>query len=241
MTPHAHGVVTALEYRTRPEMAFADIVEEFDIALQFVDATKRSLTWDCEDIAVIERDNLRIGLGWLPSEEPGTPWYLIFAVGPVQDRKLPAVASESLDFLAQRIVERTSEFLPADAVLHGEAGQPVSPDLIDTLLDLLRQTATARRDDAPAAQPQRDRAAREIRVSPAMPDAADGETIDAGADEGRVAQAGRRWLPALQGQASGPMRLSIHTFALTLMLHVPALGAFLFVYGLLRDVHPIAT
>ena len=37
-----------------------------------------------------------------------------------------------------------------------------------------------------------------------------------------------------------PMRLTIHTLALSLCLYVPALGAAMFAYTMLRDVFPMA-
>ena len=45
---------------------------------------------------------------------------------------------------------------------------------------------------------------------------------------------------AADGQSSDPMRLTIHTLALSMALYVPPLGAALFAYTMLRDIFPIA-
>ncbi|MDR9395667.1 MAG: hypothetical protein RI571_15340, partial [Roseovarius sp.] len=226
MQASAHGTVTALEYRTCPDLDFADIVEEFDIAFRMVDATKRSLTWDCEDIAIIERDNLRVCMGWLPPEQPGAPWYLVVAVGPTARDRTTSQATfmgrEGLDYLTDRIIERTSEFLPADAVMRGEAGQPVGPDLIDNLLELLRHPV-AGSDAPPVDDPRTERPGDTF--APEAEPVAD-ETLSEPVDANPAPRSVMRRFglsdmdglaPVLSGAASRPLRLSIHTFALTLM------------------------
>src|SRR6056297_1553764 len=104
------GYVVGFEYGACPRMDFHDIVEEFDLSFQLVDAQTRALVWDCDDIAVIERDYLRVALGWLPPDDDGGPWHLVAAVGPCDSASGDAPDEASLTFLADQIIERTQEF-----------------------------------------------------------------------------------------------------------------------------------
>ena len=42
MTPQSYGSVIAMEFKARPSIAFADIVDEFDEAFQMVDTRTKS-------------------------------------------------------------------------------------------------------------------------------------------------------------------------------------------------------
>ena len=43
-----------------------------------------------------------------------------------------------------------------------------------------------------------------------------------------------------QSECSEPMRLTIHTLALSMCLYVPPLGAAMFAYTMMRDIFPVA-
>ncbi len=246
MTTQTYGSVIAMEFRRTPSIQFADIVEEFDIAFQMVDSRTRALTWDCDDIALIDRDSVRVALGWLPGKEKGQPTHLVVAVGSAPDAKPDAIDPNSFRFLADRIAERTHDYLPFTAVLHGKATQPVSAELVDTVFDLLRTDTKDMHSDTAAPKKKR---------------ILDEEDIDAFAD--RVGSMGSGWMardgaapeadtPRAETASSGdhmllaraeptqPLRLSIHALALSLCLYVPALGVAMFAYSMLRDVFPMA-
>lgn len=271
MEKQAFGSVVALEFRRRPSINFADIVEEFDIAFQLVDSRTRSLTWDCDDIALIDRDSLRVALGWLPAKEDDGSWHLVIAVGLPPQARDDEIDLGSIKFLADRIVERTREFLPFNAVMHGEATQPVSADLVDTVFDLLRTSTSEMASDTakrrkPAARPEAS-ATTHPQESAADPYAdmvhsmsppwmTDAEAESKGPrkalyphePEGfphRVGLSGEftnqmGQLLLTRAEPTKPLRLTIHTLALSLCLYVPALGAALFAYTMLRDVFPMA-
>ncbi len=229
-----HGFVVGFEYRACPRMEFTDIVEEFDLAFQFVDAQTRALVWDCDDIALIERDYVRVALGWLPPDEDEGSWHLIAAVGPVEGRTDAPITTDSFARIADQIVERTQAFLPADTVLRGEAHQPIGPELIDSVFDLLRGMAR-QPDDAARETPH---AARTAPAPDDLSDLDDGEVIDAVpalAPKAAVVQ----WLQK-RAEPTKPLRLTIHTLAVTMMLYAPPLGAFMFVYTMLRDIAPVS-
>lgn len=262
MGPNIYGKITALEYSRRPHLTFADIVEEFDIAFQMVDSQKNGLSWSFEDIAIIERDYIRLALGWLPSTEPGMPWHLVIAVGGDQDQNSDRISPATYEFVTTQIIERLSEFLPFDAALHGDAHQPVDTDLIDAVFDLLSvesgtgiatnpmpvpeaacggiddigetvMSGGLPRSDCTPAQPEHQTDASISRSAPAE---------EGGQSAGIAPQAGiRGQFLRTRAKPTQPLRLTIHTLALSLMLYVPPLGAAMFAYTMLRDVAPVVT
>jgi len=238
-----YGVVIGFEYRACPRMEFPDIVEEFDLSFQLADAQTRTLIWDCDDIAVIEREYLRVALGWLPPDDDGGAWHLVAAVGPCDTAAGRLLDDTSLAFLVDQIVTRTQNVLPADAVLQGPASGPVAPELIDDIFDLLRLSARTPCDTGARpnpAGPAPDTA--QAGASPArfIPGAERAETIDVPPKALPWHAIAGHWL-SKRADPTHPLRLTVHTLAITLMLYVPALGASLFTYTMLRDLVPVST
>ena len=231
MSRYPHGHIAALEYHHPPEMDFPDIVEEFDIALQHLSTQVRSLTWDGEDIALIDRETLRIALGWLPPLSENAPHYLVIAVGPKDARRPAPLEAEAYDMLLRRVIDRVREYLPFDAVLRGAANQPIASGLMDATFELLANTA----GDVPP-----DRAGRARRAK-AKKTAAQHST----ADNARPRQCrpmddvdDAQLVPP---EASVPIRLTIVTVGMTLFLHAPPIGAALLTYTFLREATPLAS
>jgi hypothetical protein len=257
MESQTFGSIVAMEFSRKPGIGFADIVEEFDIAFQMVDSRTRSLTWDCDDIAIIDRDNVRVALGWLPARTEGQSWHLVIAVGTPLKGEEVRVDPNSFRFLADRIVERTQDFLPSTAVLHGDARQPISADLVDKTFDLLRMNtqdmagdSQSPRDDRfrHAAEPDFDAETDSTMPPPWMGGTAGfrAESTSRRASDNRAETRARSFTNDLgqmlltRAEPTKPLRLTIHTLALSLCLYVPALGAAMFAYTMLRDVFPMA-
>lgn len=248
MTSHTYGSVVAMEFKTRPSVSFQDIVEEFDVAFQMVDSQSRSLTWERKDTAIIDRDYVRVAMGWLPSAGNGQPWHLIIAVGSAPDEDLSKIEMSSYDFLADRILDRTNEFLPSTAVLRGEASQPIGRSLIDTLFDLLRaDTSDLPGDtDAPEDVIRESEEANyaeivDTMLPPWTRDENKGDYSKDVFDQAEANMAARNARFHLgQSACSEPMRLTIHTLALSMCLYVPPLGAAMFAYTMMRDIFPVA-
>ncbi len=253
MTSQSYGSVVAMEFKARPSIDFADIVEEFDIAFQMVDSRTRSLTWHSDDVAIIDRDYVRVAMGWLPSKEKGQPWHLLIAVGSAPGEDLSKIEMSSYDFVADRILDRTNEFLPSTAVLRGEASQPIGPALMSTLSDLLRMDTNKMAGDTDMPDTVLNEAdlgdyadmVNDMSPPWARPVSRDERYSKAGFDAAEAKAAGQLHDEAnaflmLTGESSQPMRLTIHTLALSIMLYVPPLGAAMFAYTMMRDVFPVA-
>ncbi|KZY35170.1 hypothetical protein A3731_17780 [Roseovarius sp. HI0049] len=246
MEVQTFGSIVAMEFGRRPSINFADIVEEFDIAFQMVDSRSRALTWDCDDIAIIDRDDVRVALGWLPAKHEDETWHLVIAVGTASAATdAVRIDPNSFRYLADRIVERTQEFLPSTAVLHGDARQPVNARLIDTTFDLLRMNTQEMHGDA--GSPRRDRFDRapdpdsyaDMADTMTPPWMGGAQAEDSGAkSSGFTNDLGQMLLT--RAAPTKPLRLTIHTLALSLCLYVPPLGAAMFAYTMLRDIFPVA-
>lgn len=216
MSRQEFGEIAALEYHAPPGMDFPDIVEEFDIASRALSSQVRRLTWDGEDIAIIDRERVRIALGWLPPSRRNRPHYLVIAMGPPARKRRAGFDPAAYRVLLDRALDRVQGFLPFDAILRGPASQPVGSALLDRSFDLLGATA------------------------PALSE----ETI-ARAQERRAAAKSGGWAHdaiepiALPEIPSVPLRLTIVTFGLTLFLHAPPVGAALLTYTALREAEPL--
>ena len=217
MSRQTHGEIAALEYHGPPGMDFPDIVEEFDIASQGLATQVRRLTWDGDDIALIDRECVRIALGWLPPEREDRPHYLVIAVGPPPRRNRRAPFDpEAYGVLLDRALERVCNYLPYDAILRGPSTQTVGTALMDRTFDLLGATGPRLRPED-FATGRRKRA--EARDGGWQRDAVEPES-----------------LPAIPSQ---PLRLTVVTLGVTLFLHVPPVGAALLAYTALREAQPL--
>jgi hypothetical protein len=218
MSRQIHGEIAALEYHSPPGMGFADIVEEFDIASHGLATQVRRLTWDGDDIALIDRECVRIALGWHRPEREDRPYYLVIAIGPPPRRKAHATGFDPSAYgvLLDRALDRLSSYLPCDALLRGSASQTVGTALLDRTFDLLG--ATAPRVSAADIETGRRKRA-EAREGDWQRDAIDPAT-----------------LPAIPSQ---PLRLTVVTLGLTLFMHVPAIGIALLTYTALREAQPL--
>lgn len=206
------GTIAVLEYRKKPQLGFADIVEEFDISFQMADTGQRSLTWDCDDVAILDRESLRIALGWIEPFDPGASWHLVIAVGssPAGDERPPVPGY--FEAMSQHIVDHTDSYLPYDTVMQGEASCPIGSELIDRVADLLESSTGQIADSAPYVAPQ--------------------DFILTSEDEPMIDIS----LVSTDKEISLPKRLTIYTLSCSFLLQVPAVGAFMLVYSLLRDV-----
>lgn len=218
MSRQTHGEIAALEYHGPPEMAFPDIVEEFDIASHGLATQVRRLTWDGDDIALIDRECVRIALGWLPPERESRPHYLVIAIGPPPRRKGRTTGFDpgAYGVLMDRALERVGTYLPYDAMLRGPASQAVGAALLDRTFDLLGATA-------PRLRPEDVEIARRKRA----------EARDGGWKRDAVEPEALPQIP------SPPLRLTVVALGLTLFLHAPPVGAALLTYTALREAQPL--
>lgn len=228
MIEQNYGTIAALEFAQSPKHGFEDIVEEVDISFQPVGLNRRSLIRDSEDIAIIERDNLRVVLGWVAPADLTAPHYLVLAVGPTDMSGQIHITPETCGFVKDVLVDHLGSYLSFATAFHAEATQIVGADLVDTVTEILHRDY----DDVPL-----------IEVDwPATANIPFDAALHAGHDLGRAQPCdGIRessQLVQLEQQCSLPKRLTIYTLGATMLLYTPPVGASLLVYSTLRDLMP---
>ncbi len=231
MTTQIYGTIAALEFARPMRHGFEDIVEEVDISFQPVGLTRRSLTRDSEDIAIVERDNLRVLLGWLPPADSSGSYFLLLAVGPSPHGDTVTVTPETCGFVKDVLLAHLQSYLSFDTVFHADATQPVSSQLVDVVADILLNDFNA------------DVASNYVRpTSHHSPfDNVNHATDDIWSAFSRPQSARRRpGGQAIQPEAdiSLPKRLTIYTLGATMLIYTPPVGASLLVYSTLRDMLP---
>ncbi len=158
------GSVVALEFNARPAVSFSDIVDEIDAALEVLDSRTCALSWDCDDIAILDRDYIRVALGWLPAPAPSAASYLVIAVGEGTGVEPGSIDPSSFEFVIDTLIDCVGDLLPFQAALKSDALQPVDCELIDAIFDHLRP------DAPPAPVPARLRTPDNIFTEIAMPE-----------------------------------------------------------------------
>jgi len=153
--------IAQLLFTRHPLPNFAAIVNELDTALERCPAERRGLTWDCEDVVMLQLDDTRVVLS--NSEAPGNGFLscLSIAVGPNAIDAPESALTRRHEGLCRMIADGVQQRYPVEAILWHQAESPVTPDTLDDLLDALpRRTDLERLDceieiiahsDAPAA------------------------------------------------------------------------------------------
>ncbi|MEO1138613.1 MAG: hypothetical protein AAFW87_04070 [Pseudomonadota bacterium] len=233
MSRHNQGSIAAFGYRQPPAADFPDIVHAIDALLQKTDAQPRQLQWFGKNIAIIDRVGVRIALGILPPSDSDRYTHLLIAVGERPDDVEDDLLTMSNYLLADKLVNRIKDDMPYDTIMRGETPETVDEELLWAMFELLRKSS--------ASAPEADYAANKDHAPDPRALAAmsplDAQTFDIiSADD---IGAGPRLVPCWfdkRAYPTKPLRLTIHTVALSVMLYTPPLGAFLFTYSMLRDV-----
>ncbi|MGK7652378.1 hypothetical protein ACSQ76_08175 [Roseovarius sp. B08] len=224
--------IATFGYRHAPPMQAGDIVQAIDEMLQGTDAQPRRITWVSDALAMIDRIDVRVAMALLPPSCEDRQTRLVLAVGrapiaPADDDLL----GPSFVHLADRLVYRIWVDMPYDTIMRGETPEPVDHDLILSLCDLLRKSSRGSDSSATAnMQPVGGRR----RTSATMPAEERFDVILAD-DVADIIPSVPAWLEK-RAAPTKPLRLTVHTMALTIMLYSAPLGAFLFTYSVLRDI-----
>lgn len=232
MFQNQQASIAVFGYRHAPSAQVDEIVQAIDAMLQSTDAEPRTVTWVGESCAMIDRIGVRIAIGLLPHSADDSYTHLAIAVGHnTEDHGIDDMLSVSHPQLADRLVYRIREDMPYDTIMRGETPETVDETLILSIFDLLRQAAPAAQAAAPAnldSQPERRKAA------PRIP-AEERFDVILSEDVPDTATTTPSWAER-RAASTKPLRLTVHTVALSIMLYTAPLGAFLFTYSMLRDV-----
>lgn len=120
-----------------PTLNLSVLVRELDAALERSGAGRRSITWDCDDVAFLDLDAVRFTLGYTGETLPGLPASLMISVGPSPGHHDGTPDRRRYEQLCHLIADRLRErFAPRHTLWHQVAG-PVTSELVDDLFDRL--------------------------------------------------------------------------------------------------------
>ncbi len=120
-----------------PALNLGLLVKELDAALERSGAGRRNITWDCDDVAILDLDAVRFTLSYTGEAALGLPASLMISVGPGPNRQNDPTDRRRYEGLCHLIAERLrARFAPRETLWHQVAG-PVTTDLVDDLFDRL--------------------------------------------------------------------------------------------------------
>lgn len=171
MSHSVDSTVSALFYDVRPPMDFPMVVEELDRALVRTGKIARSLTWDCDDVAIFDLKGARIMLGWSEGIGERASAALVVSAGPGPEPcDNDALGGKYMD-ACRLISDRLAQYrTPGTIVWHSLPGTMTAERLDDVTEALAPVADTALAEAAGQQQrPKRDK----------MPDAeSDSDRID---------------------------------------------------------------
>lgn len=150
-----------------PTLNLPVLVRELDAALERSGAGRRTITWDCDDLAFLDLDAVRFTLCYSGDPLPGLPSSLMISVGPAPGHHDATTDRRRYEQLCHLIADRLRErFAPRQTLWHQVAG-PVTSELVDDLFDRLPDLS-----DGPARTPlaRRSATAEAIRAFPEADD-----------------------------------------------------------------------
>ena len=149
------STLAQLLYKTPPEINFVQVVGELEAILGRYPATHRALTWDRKDIAVFDIDGSRIVLGWQGALTGIHGACLTVSVGHGPKASDTALLAERRASLCRLICDRLAARQPHDGVIWHDIDAPVTPDLIEALLERLPRRGKPRPVGEPAGEVDR--------------------------------------------------------------------------------------
>lgn len=140
MCAESTSTIAQLLFVKHPQLNFAHVVSELDSALARCPADTRSLTWDCDDVAVFDLDGSRIVLAYSDDLKGNHAACLTVAVGHGPANHLAATLALRRDSLCRMIADRLSGRYDVDEIRWHETQATVTAELIDDLLEELPVT-----------------------------------------------------------------------------------------------------
>lgn len=140
--------VTQLLYTDAPHLNFAQVVTDLRDALTAPNAALPTLSWDCDDIALLDFNAGRVVVGFTENLPGAHDACLTIASGPSPLAGAAALTDADQHLLCQTVAERLERRFPSDDQQSQSLDQPLTPDLIDQVVDALFETKdTALADD----------------------------------------------------------------------------------------------
>ena len=131
--------VTQLLYAEAPLLNFAQLVADVQDMLVELGVPTPALTWDYDDIALLDFNTGRIVVGFTDNLKGSFAACLTFAAGHSPQWTTNSLTSADQDRLCQQLTLAFALRFPSDAQQSEIIAQPLTPDLIDQVVDRLFQ------------------------------------------------------------------------------------------------------
>ncbi len=249
MQSQDHGAIVAFGYRSGEIPPVSAIASRVQKAMQVADDRPAALSWEGQEIAVLDHVGVRVAIGRQNAAAEGFCSHLVMAVGNSPDMDGARPNRKTHSKRADRLAAWVEQTMPYDTVLRAETPEDVDGKLVRSFLELLEHAeGMAPNEKVIEKQPLVDRPSDTDAsvidppvVAPTAPkakpvrDRFDPSGIIELDDLAEPLPESPQWLQD-QAEPTEPLRLTVHTMALSLMLYSAPLGAFLFTYSMLRDI-----
>ena len=132
--------VTQLLYLDAPRLNFAKVVSDILKTLVAPGSVAPALTWDCDDIALLDFKSGRIIIGYSENLPGVHSACLTIGVGQSSLSAVDQLAQSELDLLCQGVTDPLARQFPSDAKTTQILDRALTPDLIDQVVDRLFET-----------------------------------------------------------------------------------------------------
>ena len=129
--------ITQLLYLTPPHLNFAQVVADLHRTLTSPALAAPALTWDCDDIALVDFDAGRMVISFsdnLPGQHAAC---LTIAAGSSLSPDAAVLSDADQIVLCQAVSDRLQRQYPSDAKQSQSIAQPLTPDVIDQVVEAL--------------------------------------------------------------------------------------------------------
>lgn len=249
METQDHGSIVAFGYRNGDIPPVSAIASRVQKAMQVADDRPAVIAWDGDEIAILDHIGIRVAIGRQEATAKGYCSHLVMAVGNAPDMEGARPNRKTHTKRADRLAAWVQQTMPYDTILRAETPEDVDAKLVRSFLELLvHAEGMVPEEKILDAQPDVDRssAAHTSVIDPpdttAVPeqqrpirDRFDPSGIIEVDDLANPLPDTPQWLQD-HAKPTQPLRLTVHTVALSLMLYSAPLGAFLFTYSMLRDI-----
>jgi hypothetical protein len=137
--------VTHLFYSVTPTLNFAQVVTDLQSTLPDDPTSHLVLTWDCDDIAILDLGDLRLIVGFLDTlPGPHTACFTI-AMGRAPGAADPQIAQQDSAQIYSALIAHMERRQPCDHRAEHHLDAELTPDLMDQLGDALLDPSSATR------------------------------------------------------------------------------------------------
>ena len=144
--------VSQLLYRASPACNFAQVIGELRDAYTYGYSAAPVLTWDCDDIALLDFNAARVVIGFSDNLPGAYAACFTVATGQSPVEYAARLESADQDQLCQAITSRLEGHFPCDAQASQIIDQALTADLIDRVVDAMFATDASAADVPSPAQ-----------------------------------------------------------------------------------------